>query len=256
MEGTTMSEALPALHASVGRLREVVGGLEPGQIRQSAYPSEWTVADTLSHLGSGAVILQRRFEDTVAGRPTDDRFSQSVWDEWNAKPPEEQAAEALVADAALLESLESSTDGQRRDFSFVLGPMQLDFEGFVGLRLAEHVVHTWDVEVAVDPAALLDEEAVAVMIDRLGLVAGFAGKPVGLDAEVHVELHRPDRRVTVVLAPDSVRLDDGVPGADADLVLPAEAFIRLVYGRLDPEHTPSGTEGAQLDRLRQAFPGL
>jgi uncharacterized protein (TIGR03083 family) len=251
-----MSEVLAALHTSVGRLRRVVGGLQPGQIRQSAYPSDWTIADTLSHLGSGAVILQRGFEDSLGGRPTDDRFSQSVWDEWNAKPPEDQAAEALVADGALLESLESSTAGQRRDFSFVVGPMQLDFDGFVGLRLSEHVVHTWDVEVAVDPAVGLAEEAVPVMIDRLGLVAGFAGQPIGLDAVVHVELHRPERRLTVVLAPDSVRLDVAGPGAHPDLVLPAEAFIRLVYGRLDPEHTPPDTEGAELDRLRQAFPGL
>jgi Mycothiol maleylpyruvate isomerase N-terminal domain len=141
-----MTEALPALHASVGRLRRVVGGLQPGQVRQSAYPSEWTIADTRSHLGSGAVILRRRFEDIVGGRQTDDQFSQSVWDEWNAKPPEDQAAEALAADATLLNSLESSTDGQRRDFLFAVGPMQLDFDGFVGLRLSEHVVHTWDVE--------------------------------------------------------------------------------------------------------------
>jgi hypothetical protein len=137
-----------------------------------------------------------------------------------------------------------------------MGPMQLDFDGFVGLRLSEHVVHTWDVEVAVDPTVGLAEQAVPVMIDRLGMVAGFAGKPVGLDAEVHVELHRPDRPITVVLGPDSVRLDAGDPGSRPDLVLPAEAFIRLVYGRLDPEHTPPGTEGAELDRLRQAFPGL
>ena len=251
-----MSEALSALHASVGRLRRVVGGLGPGQVRQSAYPSEWTIADVLSHLGSGAVILQRRFEDIVAGRQTDGPLDQSVWDEWNAKPPEDQAAEALAADAALLESLESSTDGPRRDFSFALGPMEFDFDGFVGLRLSEHVIHTWDVEVAGDPAAGLGDEAVPVMIDRLGMVAGYSGKPDGLAAEVHVELHRPERQFTVVLAPDSVRLDVGGPGADPDLALSAEAFIRLVYGRLDPEHTPPDTAGAELDRLRRVFPGV
>jgi hypothetical protein len=87
-------------------------------------------------------------------------------------------------------------------------------------------------------------------------VAGFAGKPIGADAEVHVELRRPERRITVILAPDSVRLEPGAPGAHPDLVLPAEAFIRLVYGRLDPEHTPPDAEGAELDRLRRAFTGL
>ena len=38
---------------------------------------------------------------------------------------------------------------------------------------------------------------------------------------------------------------------------PAEAFLRLVAGRLDPEHTPLGVDAAdRLDELRQAFPGF
>jgi len=219
-------------------------------------PAKWTIADVLSHLGSGAVILQRTFEDSIGGRQTVDGFNQAVWDEWNAKKPGEQAADALVADAAALDALESSTEQQRSDFSIAMGPMQLDFEGFVGLRLSEHVVHTWDVEVVWDPFAELADDAAAVMIDRLAMVAGFAGRPTGAEAEVQVELLRPERRFTVVLAPDSVRLDVGRPGAEPDLVLPAAAFIRLVYGRLDPDHTPSDARSAALDRLRPVFPGL
>jgi hypothetical protein len=42
---------------------------------------------------------------------------------------------------------------------------------------------------------------------------------------------------------------------DPDLVLPAEALIRLVYGRLDPEHTPPVGGTADLDELRRVFPG-
>jgi hypothetical protein len=45
------------------------------------------------------------------------------------------------------------------------------------------------------------------------------------------------------------------PGAD--LRLPAEAFIRLVYGRLDSAHTPPvETASTDLDELRRLFPGL
>ena len=40
------------------------------------------------------------------------------------------------------------------------------------------------------------------------------------------------------------------------LVLPAEAFARLVYGRLDPDHTPPVEGDAEsLDELRKVFPG-
>jgi hypothetical protein len=43
---------------------------------------------------------------------------------------------------------------------------------------------------------------------------------------------------------------------EPDLVLPAEAFIRLVYGRLDADHTPAVAGSADLDALRAAFPGV
>ena len=42
-----------------------------------------------------------------------------------------------------------------------------------------------------------------------------------------------------------------------DLRLPGEAFIRLVYGRLDSAHTPPVETGStDLDELRRLFPGL
>jgi hypothetical protein len=42
------------------------------------------------------------------------------------------------------------------------------------------------------------------------------------------------------------------------LDLPAEAFVRLVYGRLDPDHTPDAVTatGVDLDLLRRTFPGV
>jgi hypothetical protein len=57
------------------------------------------------------------------------------------------------------------------------------------------------------------------------------------------------------LAPESVTFGRTRTAAPADITLPAEAFARLVYGRLDPEHTPPGEQGAVLDVLRAVFPG-
>ena len=58
---------------------------------------------------------------------------------------------------------------------------------------------------------------------------------------------------------ESVTLSDWAEGSDADgeIRLPAEALVRLFYGRLDPEHTPDySAEGIELDRLRAVFPGF
>jgi hypothetical protein len=42
----------------------------------------------------------------------------------------------------------------------------------------------------------------------------------------------------------------------ADLELPAEALVRLVYGRLDPGHTPPFAGSPELlEELRRVFPG-
>ena len=46
---------------------------------------------------------------------------------------------------------------------------------------------------------------------------------------------------------------------DATLEIPAESWLRLVAGRLAPEHTPAGvsaTGAVTLDQLRQIFPGF
>ncbi|MFC7725471.1 maleylpyruvate isomerase N-terminal domain-containing protein [Nocardioides sp. GCM10028917] len=51
---------LEALRGSIDRLRELADRFDDDTLTQPAYPSEWSVADVLSHLGSGAVITTRR----------------------------------------------------------------------------------------------------------------------------------------------------------------------------------------------------
>ena len=73
-----MSDRLTALHSSVERLRDIVEGLDPQQLELPAYPVEWSIADVLSHIGSGAVILRRRFDDINNGRETDSDFTHGM----------------------------------------------------------------------------------------------------------------------------------------------------------------------------------
>ena len=212
----------------------------------------------MSHLGSAAVIMQRRFEATLSGAAVPDEFAPSVWDEWNAKSPRAQVDDALVADAALAAALEALGDEERDGFSFSAGPIQVGFEGFVGLRLNEHALHTWDIDVALDGAATIPSSIAALVVDNLELIGRYTARPTPGDARsVTVRTTDPQRRFTVDLTVEGATLapsDDRT--GEGDLEMPAEAFVRLLYGRLDPAHTPPiAGDPALLDRLRATYPG-
>jgi uncharacterized protein (TIGR03083 family) len=131
-----------------------------------------------------------------------------------------------------------------------------DLGGLTAMRLSEHAVHTWDIAVALDPDATIAPEAVGLLVDQLPGTAS-RGKAVPGAAPLVVTTTDPARTYRITFEPDlSVQFVDGV--AAADLTLPAEAFIRLVYGRLDPAHTPSAVTGdtGRLADLRKAFPGF
>jgi|HubBroStandDraft_6_1064221.scaffolds.fasta_scaffold712244_1 uncharacterized protein (TIGR03083 family) len=243
-----VNRLVEALAASARRLATLVEPLTPEQLRQPAYPSEWTIADVLSHVGSGGVITRR-------GLDGDEMDMQTIWDEWNAKSPDQQAADALAADQAFLTRLAALTPADRAR-RFAVGPMDLDLASALRLRLSEHALHTWDVAVTLDPTATVPDDIAELLIDSLGMMAGFAGRPTGGERTLRVGTSAPTRRLQLELQPTAVTLSADSPAGTADLELPAEALIRLVAGRLDPGHTPAVYDPASnLDELRQVFPG-
>jgi uncharacterized protein (TIGR03083 family) len=201
-----MTDQLDALRASVARLRRIVEPLDESALRASAYPTLWTVADVLSHVGSGGVIQQARLDAALEGRDLADDFAQPIWDEWNAKSPKAKAGDALAADRALLDRLDALTDDERARFRLSLGPIELDIAGFIGLRVNEHSLHTWDIEVGFDPKAVVPPEQAGAVVDSLGLIVRFAGKPTGVPRDVHVTTVEPAREFTLAIGESSVSL--------------------------------------------------
>jgi uncharacterized protein (TIGR03083 family) len=253
---TNVTDRLDALEASSARLASRIGSLSSEQLTSPSYASKWTIADVLSHMGSGAVIMRRAIDAAVSGDPVEDGFNQSVWDEWNAKSPDDKATAALAADRALLDRVAAMSADERASFQRSMGPFTLDLSSFLGLRLNEHVLHTWDIDVAIDPGATLPADAVEIVIDNLGMIAGFAGKSDGNERDIAIHTTEPDREILLKVGPERLSLEPSVTTTAADLELPSEAFVRLVYGRLDPAHTPPGVAAPELDDLRKMFPGL
>jgi len=159
------------------------------------------VADVLSHIGSGAVIWLRQLEDTLAGQATPEDFAPSVWAEWDAKAPHVKADDALVADEGLLERLERLSEDDRADLAVPMGPLRFSFGEAVAMRLNEHALHTWDVEVAFDDGAHLPADAAAVVVDNLGLIARFTGRPPAPGRRLSVRTTHPVRDFTLQLGP-------------------------------------------------------
>lgn len=263
---------LDALEASHERLRAVVDALPRSAWTGPSYCSEWSVAQVLSHLGSGAEITRARVEAALAGEaPPAPEHNRAVWARWDALQPEEMVLEGLRADSALLEHLRAVPNDE-------LGRAKTLFYGepapmgtLLAFRLDEHALHVFDIETVLDPEAELLPVAVPILLDLLPDLTRFlarrgdgagAGSAPGRTITLEIETSAPDRRLLLELAETATlrRLGDGeeVP-AKGRLRLSAEALVRLLTGRLDAGHTPPGIveEGeASLDELRQIFTGF
>ena len=246
-----------ALQRSHDALAALVPTLTAEQLTGPAYPSEWTVAATLSHIGSGAVIGLLNLDAALAGAEPPDRAQYTaVWDEWNAKDPQSQAADVVTADAKLTDAWAGIDPDRIADLTFAVGPMHLDGATILRGRLGELALHTWDVAVALDPAATVEPAGVDQLVDNLERIAGRSGLPIDGPPEVVVETAGPERRFVIGIAGDVTLRPAIVGDGPATVTLPAEAFVRLVYGRLDPAHTPSEVQGAEIGRLQDVFRGF
>ena len=148
--------------------------------------------------------------------------------------------------------------------------LQQDFGGFevdpdqaLQLRSSEQAMHAWDILVTFDDNAVLPEAGVPGLLDVLPITLRFAAQPHDDVLRVRVRTTDPERDYVLELAPDATHLtsvDDSTDtsAVDGELILPAEALLRLVYGRLDPRHTPpyKATDDTLLDRLRAIFQGF
>jgi len=255
---------IATLRGSHDRLLGLVGPLTPEQLRAPSYCEGWSIAQVLSHLGSGAEIAAMTLPGALGrAAPVGREAFGPVWDRWNAMSPDDQAAAALIADAQHIGTLEQLTDEELASISLSLFGMTLDAAGLVRLRVGEHAMHTWDIAVMADPAAVVGSDAVQLLIDNVpAFAAPRLGKPQGGETfRARIKVSDPDRDYLMIVA-DAVSMADwpagGLADAHAEIAMPAEALLRLVYGRLDPEHTPASVvaEGADLDRLRAVFPGI
>lgn len=249
-----------ALRGSHDTLTGLVAGLDDEGLRRMSYASEWSIAQVLSHLGSQAEIFGLWLDAGLSGgdAPGSEAF-QPIWDVWNARSPQEQAQRSLAVNEDMVSRLEALSDGELASIRLALFGMTMDATGLLRMRLSEHALHTWDVAVALDTAARVAPDAVALLIDGLPQMMAWMGKQAAAPAVIAVTTTEPARTFTLDTGGVALTPGEGEAAADASLDLTAEALLRLVYGRVDDSAQASGevrATGVSLDDLRTVFPGF
>lgn len=262
----TLSNAdivIAALRTGYDRLAELVRKFDDEALAGPSAASEWDIATVLSHLGSGAEIMTNTIHLALNGKTAESDFNQKVWARWDSSSRQEQTAGFLTWNEKLTNLFESLDSDQRQNLRIDLGylPAPADVATVARMRLSELTYHSWDVRSAADPAATLDAEAVPHMLDTAASNLAWITKPANLngqEATLTVATTHPATEFSLRLA-DPVSIDPApAEQTDGSLTLPAEAWLRLIAGRLDADHTPASadlTGPIPWQTLRATFPG-
>jgi uncharacterized protein (TIGR03083 family) len=253
---------LTALRTASYDLRRLVDGLSEEELSRPSFADDWTVAQVLSHLGSGAEICAELVRRGLSGS---DRGPQReellpVWERWNAMAPTEQREQWRSADRAHIELLESVTAEQEQTLlvPYFAGPM--DLTTYLGYRLSEHAVHGWDV------ASVFDADAVVGQLDlaweRIDLIATRFHDPAARDslAPRAIEVKHGGRRDRLDIR-EEIHLVAGDPtGTTAEPTATAtgttDVLTRLVYGRHRAGDQLDVTGSVTRADLVRLFPGF
>jgi uncharacterized protein (TIGR03083 family) len=255
------AQRIATLRRSHDDLVRFVDDFDERLLETGSGAAEWTVAQVLGHLGSGAEIGTARCAPPwrvapLGPRPWCRSGTAGTPCSLDALAAFRQSDERLVA---LYEGLDAATlDDLRVDLGFL--PAPIDVATTVTFRLSEHALHSWDVHVAFERAAVLAPYMVPFLTEHISRLAAWTARPAGRTGRVRIETTEPEQHLLLELG-DRVSLGpDPDPAGEAGttLRLPTEALVRMAAGRLGPAHTPDtvAIEGdLTLDDLRAVFPG-
>jgi uncharacterized protein (TIGR03083 family) len=256
---------LAALRHCHQELAARVDTLDEHDLTRQSYCTDWSVAQVLSHLGSGAEIALAQMQAARAGtRPLGPDDFRAIWARWDARPPHQQAAAFAQEVPRLHDTVAALSDAERHALRPHVHVTPVDLPAFLAFRLVEQALHAWDVHVAFEPTRAVDPEAVGLLVELLPFGASLAN-PAELErlapARLTVATSDPTLRFVLELGAQACLRPATAPATaevSGSLWLPAEALVRLVTGRLDPAHTPTGVRAdgrPSLKELQELYPG-
>ncbi len=210
---------IATLRQSHDRLAGLVQPMTPEQVRAQSYCRDWSKAQVLSHLGSGAEISLLMLPGALgeAEPVSRDAFPARCGTSGTPRARTSRRPTRWQRTRSRSATLEALTDEQLAVARMDFFGMQLDAVGIVRLRLGEHVLHTWDLAVMADPAATVQANAVELLIDNVPqFLAPRLGKPLPEPFAVRITTTGPDRDY-LLTSGDSVTMEDWPGEAAGDV---------------------------------------
>ncbi len=230
--------------------------------------SAWTAREVAAHVTDGAeraVVVARA---ALAGEPVPqyDTAERRRRHAALRSLPGDELADRLERDlAAVFQTLNGVPAATLHGTTVSLGGGPHTLAQFADQRLVETALHAWDTGGGRDRDATIAPESAAAMTDfvlwrvpRLAHAADGRGTALRYRCELEGTGGGP---ITLDIGPDRVTATRGGADASPALTLPVEAFIRLVWGRLDvPRALDRGVVRTQVPReemlaLSALFPG-
>ncbi|MBX5490261.1 MAG: maleylpyruvate isomerase family mycothiol-dependent enzyme [Chloroflexi bacterium] len=231
--------------------------------------SEWTVGDVACHMAESNDRFLQIVSAALDGQPVPEFSPQQRAERQaavKARGRDAVLAQLVERVNAVFDRLENATpEGLARTVTVPAGTLSM--AQVASQRLSEVALHSWDIRSAADPRAGLAPATVPLLLDGvLGSVGRLAGRRVPADRALTYYLDLSGEAggpVTLTLADGQATARRGAPAhADVTLHLPAEAAIRLFWGRLGLERAlADGSVRAEGDRaaallLNEIFRGV
>ena len=236
---------ISALRHSHDRLRARVEPLGLAELEQALIRQRVVDRPGALHLGSQAEIFGLFLDAGLTGQdpPGREEFVP-IWDVLERQGPAGPGTDALRPTAATLEQFESLDAGQRAQLRLRAFGMEMDLAGVCpdAARRARHphLGRRGGARPGRHRRARCGRPA-----HRHAWPARSPDRQAGRQAAPGWAATSTPERQFVLETGDAISLtesagEEGLP----ELRLPAEALVRLVYGRLDPDHTPVAADSA------------
>src|ERR1700757_2141033 len=131
---------IAALRSGHDSLAGLVSGYSDEQLAGPTGADEWDVSQVLSHLGSGAEIVQAGLQAALDGKPNPGtEFNKDVWARYDAASRRERLTWSLAANEAATRSYESLSEETRDSLKVDMGflPAPVDVAAAATFRLSE-----------------------------------------------------------------------------------------------------------------------